>query len=84
MIKDFLEDFLRYLKDRAVNHDQCFIWKVDKFEKISWQNIRTGDIIKVLDKEKIPCDIVLLDTSNHQLGSCFVETSGLDGFEIIN
>ena len=37
-----------------------------------------GQIIKVFDEEYIPCDIVLLKSSDPK-GGCFVETKGLDG-----
>ena len=81
MIKDIFEDFLRYLVNRNTNHQKSLVFKNEDFEKISWMNIKTGDIIKISSKDKIPCDLILLETSNKKMGSCFVETSGLDGYE---
>eukprot|EP01080_Neovahlkampfia_damariscottae_P006577 gene6577-10740_t len=79
MIKDLLEDFFRYLKNRATNNQKSMIFKKGDFQKIAWKNIKTGDLLKISNKEKIPCDLIMLETSNKKMGSCFVETSGLDG-----
>lgn len=39
---------------------------------------KIGDIIQIKDEEEIPCDLVLLSSSNLD-GSCSITTSNLDG-----
>lgn len=43
-----------------------------------WKKLHVGDIVKVKSEEFIPCDILILQTSDEK-GSCYVETKGLDG-----
>lgn len=43
-----------------------------------WKDIRVGDIVKIMNNESIPADIVVLSTSSQQ-GICYVETKNLDG-----
>lgn len=38
-----------------------------------------GDILIIKDDETIPADCVLLRTKKHSHGTCWVETSNLDG-----
>lgn len=43
-----------------------------------WKNIYPGEVIKVLNDENIPCDILMLSSSDEN-GLCYVETKNLDG-----
>lgn len=48
------------------------------FKKVSGANIQVGDIIKVYQNERIPADMVLLQTTEKN-GSVFIRTDQLDG-----
>lgn len=48
------------------------------FDYESWQSLRVGDIIRVNNKQVLPCDIALLASSNKK-GNCFIQTKNLDG-----
>ena len=78
MFKDFVEDTIRFVDDQKINFQNCKIFKNGEWKTTKWQNVKTGDILKIENSEMFPCDLVLLDTSDTN-GSCFVETSGLDG-----
>lgn len=41
--------------------------------------VRVGDVIKILNNETIPADIVLLNTSDKD-GLAYIETANLDGY----
>ena len=66
-----------------MNHTKTrvFCSSLREFLPQFWQNIRVGDIIKVQVDEQIPCDILLLCTSNsdNELGGCYVDSKSLDG-----
>eukprot|EP01047_Picozoa_sp_COSAG01_P077496 COSAG01_NODE_13977_length_1512_cov_0.785563_1_plen_395_part_10 len=48
------------------------------FEEVRSQDICVGDILRVSQNEEIPCDMVLLQTSDPK-GSAYVMTANLDG-----
>ena len=49
-----------------------------EFISCCWNDLNTGDIIKVRSGEIFPADLILLSCSEMS-GRCFVETSSLDG-----
>eukprot|EP01080_Neovahlkampfia_damariscottae_P012936 gene12936-7517_t len=78
MFKDFIDDFFRFLDDQKINFQKCRIFRNGEWKEIQWQKVKTGDILKIENMNQFPCDMVLIDSSDSS-GSCFVETSGLDG-----
>ena len=48
------------------------------FKKTNGANIKVGDVIKVYQNERIPADMVLLQTTEKS-GSVFIRTDQLDG-----
>ena len=48
------------------------------FQEIEWQNIRAGNIVKVMENQYFPCDVLLVNSSLPK-GICYVETKNLDG-----
>lgn len=78
MCKDAYEDIKRRVSDRETNNKPTRVLRDGQFVEIFWKDVKTGDIVKVCNKEAFPCDIVLLSSSEHQ-GICYVETSSLDG-----
>jgi magnesium-transporting ATPase (P-type) len=51
---------------------------VHQFKKKKWQNIKAGELVKILKDEEFPSDIVLLK-SDKESGIVFVDTMNLDG-----
>lgn len=47
-------------------------------EKVSWMDVRVGDVLEIRNRENIPADLVMLSCSDSK-GTCFVMTSNLDG-----
>jgi len=48
------------------------------FQEIEWKNIRVGNIVKVMENQYFPCDVLLVNSSLPK-GICYVETKNLDG-----
>ena len=44
----------------------------------TWEDVRVGDIVKIMDNESIPADILICATSEDE-NVAFVETKNLDG-----
>jgi phospholipid-transporting ATPase len=49
MLKDMVEDIKRAKSDRDENTRQCLSLNTNimKFQKVEWQDLRVGDIVKV-------------------------------------
>lgn len=79
-IKNFLEDLKRKNFDDQENCKKILVYniKTNNFEEKVWEDIQTGDIVKVRNDEEFPADLVLLHSSNIG-GTCFIETKNLDG-----
>lgn len=77
-IKDAVEDYKRKRSDNNENKTSVDILKNEVFEKGEWEKIKLGNIIKIRKNEIIPCDCIILYTSNPK-GVGFIETKSLDG-----
>ncbi|PON66864.1 P-type ATPase, subfamily IV [Parasponia andersonii] len=77
-VKDAYEDFRRHRSDRIENNRLAMVLVNNEFQPKSWKDIQVGEIIKIQANETIPCDIVLLSTSD-PTGVAYVQTINLDG-----
>jgi|TARA_B110000285_G_C14771619_1_gene444251 phospholipid-transporting ATPase len=80
MIKDAFEDYKRHDADASENEKTTLVYDHAKgeFQKRAWKLIYPGEILKIEDDEFLPCDILLLSSSDPN-GLCYVETKSLDG-----
>jgi phospholipid-transporting ATPase len=77
-VKDSYEDYRRHRSDRIENNRLASVLVNDQFQQKKWKDIRVGEIIKIQAEETIPCDMVLLSTSD-PTGVAYVQTINLDG-----
>lgn len=77
-VKDAYEDYRRHRCDRIENNRTALVFSAGDFRPKRWKDIRVGEIIKVRSNETLPCDIVLLSTSD-PTGVAYVQTINLDG-----
>ena len=75
-----IQDVKRYNSDKETNHRKAFKYNQQKkrFEVVTWDNINVGDIIRILNHDNIPADLLLIKSSLTS-GLCFVDTMSLDG-----
>ena len=77
-IKDGYEDWRRHRSDKKENNREALVLQSELFEMKKWKDIEAGDIVKIYADETIPCDMVLLGTSDPS-GIAYIQTMNLDG-----
>ncbi|KAJ0808151.1 putative P-type phospholipid transporter [Helianthus annuus] len=77
-IKDGYEDWRRHRSDRNENNKESLVLQIGKFKPKRWKDIQVGDVVKICADEAIPCDMVLLGTSDPS-GVAYIQTMNLDG-----
>eukprot|EP01012_Entosiphon_sulcatum_P065370 TRINITY_DN94304_c0_g1_i1.p1 TRINITY_DN94304_c0_g1~~TRINITY_DN94304_c0_g1_i1.p1 ORF type:complete len:1174 (-),score=153.17 TRINITY_DN94304_c0_g1_i1:101-3580(-) len=79
-IKDFYEDFSRRKADREVNLRLCTVVGPEEGQHrlVSWKDLRVGQLVQLHCDEVVPADLLVVFSSD-PLGTCFVETSNMDG-----
>jgi len=77
-VREGVEDFLRFLSDRDINHTKSLVLRSGSFTEINWSEILVGDVIMIKKNESIPADIVMISTSEPD-GVAYIDTCNLDG-----
>ncbi|XP_070504807.1 phospholipid-transporting ATPase IF isoform X2 [Chironomus tepperi] len=76
-VKQGYEDFLRYRADNMVNKSMVTVIRNSVETEIRCEDIIPGELIKITRDCDVPCDMVLLKSSDE--GRCFITTANLDG-----
>lgn len=77
-IKDGYEDWRRHRSDEHENNREALVLQSGKFLAKKWKYIQAGEVVKICAEETIPCDMVLLGTSDPS-GIAYIQTMNLDG-----
>ncbi|CAM6103969.1 unnamed protein product [Calypogeia fissa] len=77
-IKDAYEDYGRHHSDTVENNRTSLVLQDGHYKPKKWKHMRVGEVVKLLANETVPCDLVLLGTSDPS-GVAYVETLNLDG-----
>ncbi|OMJ82799.1 hypothetical protein SteCoe_16396 [Stentor coeruleus] len=78
MIREGIEDYLRYKSDKEINNSPTSVYSNTIFQDIPFAKIRVGNVVLVKKNEVFPCDLVMLANSSEN-GIAYIETSSLDG-----
>lgn len=70
--KQGYEDFLRYRADNMVNKSMVTVVRNSVETDIRCEDILPGDLVRVSKDCDVPCDLVLLKSSDN--GKCFITT----------
>ncbi|CAN6454373.1 unnamed protein product [Victoria cruziana] len=76
--KEAWDDYNRYLSDKKANEKEVWVVRQGIKKHIQAQDIHVGSIVWLRENDEVPCDLVLIGTSDPQ-GVCYVETAALDG-----
>ncbi|XP_039282719.1 probable phospholipid-transporting ATPase IF isoform X2 [Nilaparvata lugens] len=77
-VKQAYEDYCRHYADNKINKTSVTVLRKNCQFEIACKNVCVGDIVLVSGEEDVPCDLVLLGSSQAD-GHCFVTTANLDG-----
>ncbi|CAI9287444.1 unnamed protein product [Lactuca saligna] len=77
-IKDGYEDWRRHRSDRNENNKESLVLESGNFQSKRWKDIKVGEVVKIKADETIPCDMVLMWTSDPS-GIAYIQTMNLDG-----
>lgn len=78
MIREAIDDFRRFQRDREVNAKRYDRLTSRGKVSVASSDLKVGDIIYVEKGQRVPADMVLLRTTE-QSGACFIRTDQLDG-----
>ena len=78
VIREAVDDFLRYRRDKAINSQLYQKLTPTTREVIPSSKIRVGDLILVYKDQRVPADMIFLKTTEKN-GACFIRTDQLDG-----
>ncbi|KAK1574493.1 hypothetical protein QYE76_017937 [Lolium multiflorum] len=77
-VKDGYEDWRRHRSDKNENNRTASVLVDGVFRPKRWKEMQVGDVVRVVANETMPCDMVLLSTSD-PTGVAYVQTINLDG-----
>ncbi len=78
MIREAIDDFRRYQRDREVNSSRYVKLTPRGRVSVASSDLKVGDIVYVEKGCRVPADMILLRTTEHT-GACFIRTDQLDG-----
>lgn len=78
MIKELIEDLLRFKNDKIYNSIPTDVYRNGSFTKVRSSNLKPGDIIKISSNIEMPSDVLIVATSEPG-GVCFVNEVNLNG-----
>ncbi|RXH90418.1 hypothetical protein DVH24_035182 [Malus domestica] len=70
--KEAWDDYNRYLSDKKANGKEVWVVRQGIKKHIKAQDIHVGNIVWLRENDEVPCDLVLIGTSEAQ-GLCYVE-----------
>ena len=77
LLQEALTDLARHRADAEVNRRPTDVLN-PKSETVAQSKVRTGNIVRVMQNDIIPADLVILATSSES-NSCYIDTASIDG-----
>lgn len=78
-VRELYEDWKRLKADHEMNNKLAEVLEEDGAKtSVRWADIRCGQIVRIVNGESVPADMIVLATSLPD-NMCYVETSSIDG-----
>eukprot|EP00906_Rhabdomonas_costata_P025469 RCo036409 len=79
-IKEGVDDLQRHRQDSLFNRRQvtAFVGPSHAPTVVPSQDLRVGDLVQLTDGEEVPCDLLLLASSDSE-GVAYIQTANIDG-----
>jgi len=71
-VKEGIDDVRRWRADRQANLRPCIVVRGGRRVEVAAQEIAVGDVVWLRDGEEMPCDVVMLASSEAR-GTCLVQ-----------
>ncbi|ETI56065.1 hypothetical protein F441_01302 [Phytophthora nicotianae CJ01A1] len=78
LLREAIEDRKKRLSDGFINAKPVLVLRNFEEQQIVWESIQVGDLVRIHEREAFPADGIIL-ASSEENGSCFIDTSNLDG-----
>ena len=78
MIREAIEDLSRHNYDNLNNGEEVIVYRDNRFVKAMSETLRHWKIFLLYENKNVPADMILIDSSFRE-GTCYMETSSLDG-----
>lgn len=81
--REGFDDYCRMRSDKEENSRMVLVARLNEdgnvdYQKTQWKDVQVGDVVRVLQNEWVPADILLLHSSGMR-GQASIETLALDG-----
>lgn len=78
MIKEAIDDFARFRRDKAINLACYRVFEKGVWKDLYSKNLKVGHLVKVNQNERVPADLICCYTTEPK-GTVFIRTDQLDG-----
>ena len=78
IIREGVEDYLRYKYDLELNREKTTVYRKGKWVDVETQDLKIGELVLVNHNNRFPADLILIDSDKDE-GVAYIETSTLDG-----
>ncbi|KAG1708907.1 hypothetical protein DVH05_022539 [Phytophthora capsici] len=78
LLREAIEDRKKRSSDGMMNAKSVVVLRNFEEQHIVWESIQVGDLVRIHEREAVPADGIILASSEAN-GSCFIDTSNLDG-----
>ena len=62
MLREFVEDKQRQKSDHDINSTICLVYRDGQWTKITWGQIKVGELILLDDQDVFPADAILIES----------------------
>jgi len=78
MIREGIQDYKRHKIDKEINTRTAHTLSQSQLITVQWQALKHGDVVKLVNGDHVPADLLIFKTSEPDGSACF-DTKNIDG-----